>query len=289
MCSASLPIDVLITRTHDDNVAADTLIDHAHRFCGALERLDVLGFYDLVVLSTVAKDDAAATSRLVSAGREGQLPSLGASADLAAFRHSVPIGDLLLVIASTEEAAYDVQARAIEIARLRGGCRDLILRLRTHRDAEIAPLEDSLVHHQLGSDIARTGRDLAELVAERQRLFLLDRTLAEIDHDWECLCEYAADFESRLTMTTTTQTVLQGLYAELRGDDLEPLRLMLAQARARHTAAASYLRAEIDLAFAQANLQMSRTIRLLQGVQVLLAVAVLALGAVQLVQVLQGP
>jgi hypothetical protein len=286
MCSLSLPADVLVTWTPDHIATPPSLRSLCRRLYAALEELELVEFYDLLVISAVAED---ITGLLQTEDGATQETWMQPAPGIAFTRLSLPVGDLVVILADTEERAFELQARAIDIARVHGGCRDLIVRLTAHRHDGIAPLTDALVNAPLAEGVP-AAESLRELVAQRQGLLALERDLAVLERDGDCLHEYAADLESRLTATVEQRLVLGSLHQELALDELAPLEMLLAQTRHQHGATASYLRDQIDLAYAETNLRISETnleishnVRRLQVWQILLAVAVLALTVVQVI------
>lgn len=289
MCSASLPADLLVTWTPEHRTDGAALTALYRQLYGDLEQLDLVHFYDLAVLSVVTDDVRRLLESDIRHGEAWMQPT----GETGVIRLSLPVGDLVVIVGQDEDTVSELQARAIDIARVHGGCRDLIYRLTAHRRGGIAPLTDALVDAPL-SDGLPEAAELVGLVAQRQTLLALERDLAALERDGDCLHEYAADLERRLAAAPQHRSVLGTLHQELAQDELAPLQMLLAQTRSQHAAASAYFRDQIDLAYAETNLRISETnleishnVRRLQVWQILLTIAVLALTVVQVVQAIR--
>jgi hypothetical protein len=281
MCSRSLPVDLLVTEKIDLRCAPAAIDEHVRNLCRDLQELQLVDNYDLIVLSATPENGASpADQSVLGATNEGHVASL--CDDAAVIRFALPIGELLLLLARTPEEASVIQTRAIELGRLRGGCRDLIVRIRGHRDREFAPFIAELVGERATSHGRRQAEQLDDLVEQRQRLFDFDQSLTSLDHDRECLVEYVADVDATFASSALSARLLKPVRDALTTEEVAPIERIFQELRARYASTAAYLRDKIELAFAQTNLRMSRDVRLMQAVQIALAAAVLALALVQI-------
>lgn len=287
MCSASLPSDLRVTEPVDVIGPAAAVEQHVRGLSRRLQELQLVDYYDLTVLSAAPENDDSILDCL-DALITPEASIDVAHSDVAVVRFNVPIGEVLLIISRDRERAELLQERALELGRLRGGCRDLIVRIRKHRDDQFAPYvaafagDPSIRHGQRPDD------RIDDLVARRHELFDFSQALRGIDHDRECLSEYAADVDARLALSQLVALALTPARDALNAVDVAPIQRTFQELKERYANTAAYLSDRIELAFAQTNHAMSRDVRRLQVVQVILAVAVIGLALAQFFHATSG-